>query len=215
VVHINRKGFVSQNVMAAVDFDMKFVFASVGCEGSANDMKVLRVALERGGFSIPPGRYYLADAGYANTGRFLSPFRGHVYHLRDFEQVARSGRYRSAEDLFNHRHSQLRNIIERAFGVLKNRFKILKIMHPYKFKKQCLVVLACFILHNFIIRQNELQNEGDDILDQELEKQPREDEDEESDEENDPIDIYTGDVLRTTIKNVLWEHMQNRRSNRN
>ena len=206
--------------MAAIDFDMKFVFVSVGCEGSANDMKVLRKAIERGGFTVPQGRYYLADAGYANTGRFLCPFRGHMYHLSQFQQVARSSRYRSAEDLFNHRHAQLRNVVERAFGVVKNRFKILRIMHPYKFKKQCLVVLACFILHNFIIIQNELQNDNDDFLDHQEEQQEQEDEededsDEESDEENDPTDIHVGDVLRTTIKNSLWEKMQNRRNQRN
>ncbi|XP_078169485.1 uncharacterized protein LOC144563892 [Carex rostrata] len=177
------------------DFDMKFVFISVGCEGSANDMKVLRKAIEKG-FTVPQGRYYLADAGYANTGRFLRPFRGHMYHLSQFQQVARSSRYRSAENLFNHRHAQLRNVIERAFGVVKNRFKILRIMHPYKFKKQCLVVLACFILHNFIIIQNELQNDNDDFLDHQEEQQEQEDEeDEESDEENDLTDIHVGDVL--------------------
>ena len=31
----------------------------------------------------------------------------------------------SKEELFNLRHSSLRNIIERTFGILKNRFQIL------------------------------------------------------------------------------------------
>ena len=42
--------------------------------------------------------------------------------------------------------------IERAFGALKNRFKILynKPFHPYK--TQVKLVLACCILHSWIFR---------------------------------------------------------------
>jgi len=42
--------------------------------------------------------------------------------------------------------------VERAFGALKNRFKILynKLFHPYK--TQVKLVLACCILHNWIRR---------------------------------------------------------------
>jgi len=49
--------------MAAVDFDMNFLYVLPGGEGSAHDSRVLNDALEKG-FSAPPGRYYLADAGY-------------------------------------------------------------------------------------------------------------------------------------------------------
>jgi hypothetical protein len=54
--------------------------------------------------------------------------------------------------LFNLRHSSLRVTAERAFGALKNRFRILdnKPFHPYK--TQVKLVLACCILHNWILR---------------------------------------------------------------
>lgn len=55
----NRKGFLSQNVFAAVDFDMNFVFVLPGWEGSAHDAVVYKSALEKG-FSIPAEKYYLA-----------------------------------------------------------------------------------------------------------------------------------------------------------
>lgn len=75
---------------------------------------------------------------------------------------------------------------------------------------------SMFYFAHFIIRQNELQNDNDDFLDHQEEQQEQEDEeDEESDEENDPTDIHVGDVLRTTIKNALWENMQNQRNQRN
>jgi hypothetical protein len=50
----------TQNVMAAVDFDMKFTYVLVGWEGSAHDALILADALERnGGFVVHKGSYSL------------------------------------------------------------------------------------------------------------------------------------------------------------
>jgi hypothetical protein len=53
--------------------------------------------------------------------------------------------------LYNLRHSSLRTTAERAFAGYKNRFRILdkKPFHPYK--TQVKLVLACCILHNWIL----------------------------------------------------------------
>ncbi|MQM06277.1 hypothetical protein Taro_039099 [Colocasia esculenta] len=61
--HRNRKGVVSQNVMAVCGFDLVFQYVGVGFEGAAADMTVLRRALDEGGFSVPKGKYYLVDSG--------------------------------------------------------------------------------------------------------------------------------------------------------
>jgi hypothetical protein len=63
-----------------------------------------------------------------------------------------TSRPQNARELFNLRHSSLRVTVERAFGALKNRFRILdnKPFHPYK--TQVKLVLACCILHNWILR---------------------------------------------------------------
>ncbi|KAJ1689785.1 hypothetical protein LUZ63_013940 [Rhynchospora breviuscula] len=81
----NRKGNVTQNVMAAVDFNGNFLTVVFGWEGSAHDALVLRRAIDDG-FTVPEGRYYLVDGGYANTHQFLSPYRGKTYHLAQFRQ---------------------------------------------------------------------------------------------------------------------------------
>lgn len=78
----NRKGDISQNVMAACTFDMYFCFVLAGWEGSAHDGRVLNDALMKG-FDVPAGKYYLADAGYALKKGFLVPYRGVRYHLRE------------------------------------------------------------------------------------------------------------------------------------
>ncbi|KAJ4780766.1 nuclease [Rhynchospora pubera] len=152
----NRKGQVTQNVMAAVDFNGNFLTVVSGWEGSAHDALVLRRAIDDG-FTVPEGRYYLVDAGYANTHQFLSPYRGKTYHLAQFRQRSAQNRYGSAEELYNHRHAQLRNVVEKAFGILKGRFRILRDMHKYKYHFQAKLVIAFCVLHNFINRHQSVE----------------------------------------------------------
>lgn len=83
----NRKGDVSQNVLAACTFDMKIVYVLPGWEGSASDSRVLEDARNpdfETCFRIPQGRYYLGDGGYANSDAVLAPYRGVRYHLKDY-----------------------------------------------------------------------------------------------------------------------------------
>jgi len=49
-------------------------------------------------------------------------YRGVRYHLKEY---ARRGP-QNPRKLFNRRHSCLRNVIERTFGVLKKRFPIIE-----------------------------------------------------------------------------------------
>ncbi|XP_028094950.1 uncharacterized protein LOC114294960 [Camellia sinensis] len=73
-------------------------------------------------------------------------FRSQRYHLQEFH-----GRhYSRPKELFNHRHSSLRNVIERTFGVLKKRFPILRSMPNYKSTRQGPLMIACCVVHNWI-----------------------------------------------------------------
>ncbi|KAG6502172.1 hypothetical protein ZIOFF_042061 [Zingiber officinale] len=63
------------------------------------------------------GCYYLVDTGYCNLDGFLAPYRGHRYHLNEWE----GRRSETAEEYFNMKHSRTRNVIERCFGLLKGR----------------------------------------------------------------------------------------------
>ena len=49
----SRKGFTSQNVLAIVDFDMKFTYIVAGWEGSVHDAWVLRDAMSDPAFLFP------------------------------------------------------------------------------------------------------------------------------------------------------------------
>ncbi|KAI3719353.1 hypothetical protein L6452_20250 [Arctium lappa] len=147
------RGECYQNVLAICDFNMIFTFVWAGWEGIAHDSRVLReVAFNpTSGFPFPSSnKYYLCDAAYTCTRGFMTPYRNTRYWLADF----RRRRALTKEEMFNHAHAQLRNVIERAYGVLKARFPILKQMAPYPFPIQKDVVIACFAIHNFIRKCN-------------------------------------------------------------
>jgi len=51
-----RKNAPTQNVLAAVSFDLKFTYVLAGWEGSAHDVTILADALEReDGLRVQPG----------------------------------------------------------------------------------------------------------------------------------------------------------------
>jgi hypothetical protein len=54
------------------------------------------------------------------------------------------------EELFNLRHASLRNVIERIFGVLKRRFRILLLAPEYSLDIQARIPTALCTIHNFI-----------------------------------------------------------------
>lgn len=150
----NRKGVLSQNVLAACTFDLQFIFVYPGWEGSAADSRVLRAVLDDPDQNfphIPEGKYYLVDAGYSNMEGFLSPYPGVRYHLHEYRGANQLPR--NAKELFNHRHSSLRNVIQRSFDVLKARFPILKLAPQYAFHIQRDIVIAACVLHNYIRRE--------------------------------------------------------------
>jgi hypothetical protein len=73
------------------------------------------------------GKLYLVDAGYGAKPGFLPPFHGVWYHLNEWD----NNPVQNEKESFNHRHSSLRVSIERAFGSLKRRFKILDDAIPF------------------------------------------------------------------------------------
>ncbi|RWR94158.1 putative nuclease HARBI1 [Cinnamomum micranthum f. kanehirae] len=142
-----RKGFIAQNVMAIVGFDMPLQFVCAGFEGSANDQKVLTDVLQNKGvhnLQIPYGKYYLVDAGYGNRRGFIGPYRGTRYYLKEYGPQALAPR--TPSELFNLQHAKLRNVIEKTFSLWKERFPILTHMpRNYPIKTQVKIVNACAV----------------------------------------------------------------------
>eukprot|EP00267_Zea_mays_P031056 XP_008662998.2 protein ALP1-like [Zea mays] len=157
--YLGRSGKATQNVMAVVDFDMRFTFASIGQPGSMHDTSVLYNALQidEDIFPHPPlGKYYVVDAGYPNRPGYLSPYKGQRYHVPEWRRgPAPSGE----QEMFNHLHSSLRNVVERVFGVWKMKWRILLNMPKYPMVKQKMIVAATMCLHNFIRQHHALDKD--------------------------------------------------------
>jgi hypothetical protein len=172
---------------------MKLTYVLAGWEGSAHDGRLLRDAVRpnRVDKLIVPsgmtkfykinffiyysinnkilysyfnvGKYYLVDAGFPNVPGFLAPYRGTRYHLKD--QVGHAPK--NGKELFNYRHSSLRNVVERTIGLLKKRFSYLRHSPFYDIQTQSKVILACCTLHNFL-REVDPEDlcEGDEDVDE-------------------------------------------------
>lgn len=92
--------------------------------------------------------YYLCDNGYANCDGFLTPYKGVRYHLKEWGTTTEAPK--NPQEIFNMRHTRARNVIERAFAVLKMRWGILRSAAFYPVGVQTNIILVCFLLHNFI-----------------------------------------------------------------
>ncbi|XP_042034187.1 uncharacterized protein LOC121780637 [Salvia splendens] len=147
-----RKGQITTNTLAVCDRNMQFVFILPGWEGSAGDSQVLRDAVCRvPGFKVPQVCYYLCDNGYANSNGFLTPYKGVRYHLKECGPCNEAPQ--NPKEMFNMRHTKARNVIERAFAVLKMCWGILRSASYYPIQTQIRLIMACFLFHNYIRRE--------------------------------------------------------------
>ncbi|KAH1057253.1 hypothetical protein J1N35_035318, partial [Gossypium stocksii] len=127
----SRKRGTTQNVLAAITFDLKFSYVLTSWECSAHDSRILNDALSR-----PRG-------------------------LRIREEYSAQGP-ENAKELFNLRHSSLRTTNERVFRILKKWFRVLDAEPFWNFQTQVDIVLACCIIHNYImgVDPSDLLNQG-------------------------------------------------------
>jgi len=111
------------------------------------------------------------DSGYPNRHGYLAPIKGSTYHLPEF-RLRRGRALQGKDEIFNFLHSSLRNVIERAFGVLKQKWRILKAMPSFSPRQQKHIIMACIALHNFI-RDSKLRDEEFDRCDADEEYMPK------------------------------------------
>ncbi|XP_045889960.1 putative nuclease HARBI1 [Micropterus dolomieu] len=130
----NRKLFPSIILQAVCDHQGRFIDIYVGRPGSVHDSRVLRYSpLYRSSLYLPPGHFILADGGYPCLQHplpLITPYK------RPIQGVG--------AQRFNSHHSRARSIIERAFGMMKTRFRAI-------FLQALEVITACAILHNICL----------------------------------------------------------------
>jgi hypothetical protein len=87
------------------------------------------------------------DLGYPNRKGYLAPYKGQKYHISEWQNARQPI---GSKEVFNYAHSSLHNVIERSFGVLKMKWRILLSLPSFSLKKQSKIIIACITLHNFI-----------------------------------------------------------------
>jgi hypothetical protein len=83
----DRKGGVTQNMLACCGYDMRFHYILSGFDGCMADASMFNIA-RRLDLTIPHGKYYLADAGFGMCDALLIPKCGVQYHLAEWGQDA-------------------------------------------------------------------------------------------------------------------------------
>ncbi|XP_064470065.1 putative nuclease HARBI1 [Ornithodoros turicata] len=140
----NRKGLYSINVQAVCNADCEITQLTARWPGCTHDSFIWSLCNLHDEFQagrMPEG-WLLGDSGYPTQPWLLTPFQ------------TPSG---EAEEKYNKAHRKTRQVIERAFGLLKSRFRCLDksggcLLYPMT--TCCSIIVACGVLHNYCIRHN-------------------------------------------------------------
>jgi hypothetical protein len=163
-----------------------------------------------GNFISFSDKYYLVDSGYPNRTGYLAPFKGTTYHIPEFRH--RRGRPpQGKHEIFNFLHSSLRNVIERAFGVLKQKWCILKDMPSFSVERQKEIIIACFALHKFI-RDSQLHDKEFERCDADDEYMPRASNVEDQSQDGGHEVEGENEVTMNTIRDRIATSLANARS---
>ncbi|XP_037934599.1 putative nuclease HARBI1 isoform X2 [Teleopsis dalmanni] len=147
----NRKGYFSINAMIICDYKMTIRAVNARRAGSSHDSLIWCVSKAHDYFcqcyeSGERGSWLLGDAGYSLQPFLLTPYRD-----------PQPG---TQEHKFNVKHASARNVIERAIGVLKSRFRCLARLLQYQPEKVSKIINVCCALHN-ICRYYKVQDVED------------------------------------------------------
>ncbi|KAJ3580910.1 hypothetical protein NHX12_017323, partial [Muraenolepis orangiensis] len=108
----NKAGGAIDGCHVVCDHQGRFIDTYVGWPGSVHDARVLRHSPLYKESVYPPGHFILADGGYPCLQQPLPLITPYKRPIRGV-----------AAQRFNGHHSRARSIIERAFGMMKTRFR--------------------------------------------------------------------------------------------
>ena len=131
------------NCQAACDAELRFMFFGVVVPGSTNDNIAYHLAgnLAETIESLPLGKYFVGDAAYTVSEKLLIPFSGSQRQIKE-------------QDAFNFFKSQMRIRIEMSFGLLVNKWRILKDSLCYRYTTNAEILMGCAMLHNYCINMD-------------------------------------------------------------
>ncbi|KAK0152724.1 Protein ALP1-like [Merluccius polli] len=142
----NYKGRFSVVLMAVVDANYKFVYASVGTQGRVSDASLfgqsdLRSAMDRGLLNVPKPEP-LPNSNVIMP--YIIPLRTDLIKPFPHRNLDHDQR------IFNYRLSRARRTVENAFGILANRLRVFLTNIALDPDKVTAITLAALSIHNFL-----------------------------------------------------------------
>ncbi|XP_024879954.1 putative nuclease HARBI1 [Temnothorax curvispinosus] len=161
--YVCRKNFHAIHLQAVCDARSLFTHCYAGHVGSVHDARVFRNSpiadfIQRSHEYFPADSHLIGDAAYTLHSHVMVPFRD-------------NGHLTARQKNFNYCLSSTRMAIEKAFGLLKMRFRILLDCLPLTdVAKIPQFIIACSVMHNICILQNDIiddvvvcPNDGNDV----------------------------------------------------
>ncbi|XP_054746614.1 putative nuclease HARBI1 [Anastrepha obliqua] len=149
--YMNRKGYYSINVEAICNDELIFQNVNARFPGSCHDAGIwttspVRIKLIREHI-VGAFKWLLGDSGYPLEPWLLTP-------------IATPSS--ASEEIFNKTHIKARNTIERAFGVLKSRFRCLskERVLRYSYKNAAAIIYTCVVFHNMLQKRGIFTDEA-------------------------------------------------------
>lgn len=149
--YFNYKGYFSIVLMAIVNAKYEFIFVDIGKNGRNSDGGIIEKTefyhrLKNGLLNLPPKEetveglnfVFVADDAFALSEHVLKPFP--MKNLSNDQKI------------FNYRLSRARRVVENAFGIMANRFRIFHTAINVGPSKIDTIVHCCCVLHNFLRR---------------------------------------------------------------
>ena len=159
----NYKGFFSTNLLALVDSNYRFIYVDVGEYGSNTDGNVFKFSrfgsrfmdykLDVPGVKRLPNfpqegplpHVIVADEAFPLLHNLMRPYPGKS-----------EGTLSREEAVFNYRLSRARMVVENAFGILAQRWRIFSRKIPLSTKNVDKVVKAACVLHNYLCQDRDI-----------------------------------------------------------
>lgn len=128
---------------------MQFIDCYIGETGRIHDARVFsRSEIGQHLIDLTPENFHLlGDSAYPLLLNLMTPFRD-------------NGSLTGQQIRYNNRLSMTRSTVERAFGLLKGRFRRLKFLDEKVILIVPTIVMACCVLHN-ILRRGQLFEDED------------------------------------------------------
>lgn len=136
--YVNRKSFHSIVLQAVSDDRLIFRDCSVGEVGSMHDARVFRrseLSRKMIDARFPRDSHLVGDAAYPIGPHLMTPYKD-------------NGHLSPEEQLYNKTLSKARSCVERAFGLLKGRFRRLQGLETQRADLRVSIVMMGCVLHN-------------------------------------------------------------------